>query len=247
MLTNGTRLGPYEIVSSLGAGGMGEVYRARDPRLGRDVALKVLPTQLSGVPQAHERFKREAEAVAALQHPNICTIHDVGETADGHAFLVMELHQGESLHERLTKGPLEIPALLDVALALADALEAAHGAGIVHRDIKPGNIFVTARGPKIRDFGLAKADMAPATDASIQETRPARALLTGPGSTVGTVAYMSPEQLRGESVDARSDLFSFGLVLYEMATGRPAFTGATRSEERRVGKGCRSQRALAAC
>src|SRR5262245_47428620 len=152
MLTNGTRLGPYEIVSSLGAGGMGEVYRARDPRLGRDVALKVLPAQLNDVPQARERFKREAEAVAALQHPNICTIHDIGETADGRAFLVMELLQGESLHERVAKGAFDIPALIDAAIALADALEAAHGAGIVHRDLKPANIFLTARGPKILDF-----------------------------------------------------------------------------------------------
>ena len=227
MLTTGTRLGPYEIVSSIGAGGMGEVYRARDGRLGRDVAVKVLPATLNDVPQARERFRREAEAVAALQHPNICTVHDVGETSDGQAFLVMEFLQGEPLNERLSRGPLELPLLVDVASALADALDAAHGAGIVHRDIKPANIFLTPRGPKILDFGLAKAAALETPADSIQETRPAPALITDPGSTVGTIAYMSPEQLRGESIDARSDLFSFGLVLYEMATGRPAFAGAT--------------------
>jgi serine/threonine protein kinase len=206
---------------------MGEVYRARDARLGRDVAVKVLPAGLNDVPQARERFRREAEAVAALQHPNICTVYDVGEATDGQAFLVMELLQGEPLNERLARGPLELPLLVEVASALADALDAAHGAGIVHRDIKPANVFLTARGPKILDFGLAKAAAVETPAQSVQETRPAKALITEPGSTVGTVAYMSPEQLRGEQIDARSDLFSFGLVLYEMAAGRPAFTGAT--------------------
>ena len=157
MLTAGTKLGPYEIVTSLEAGGMGEVYRAHDARLGRDVAVKVLPAQLSESEPARQRFRREAEAVAALQHPNICTVHDVGETTDGQAFLVMELLQGEPLHERLAHGPVELPLLVDAGIALADALDAAHGAGIVHRDIKPANIFLTTRGPKILDFGLAKA------------------------------------------------------------------------------------------
>jgi hypothetical protein len=226
-LSSGTRLGPYEILAAVGAGGMGEVYRARDERLGRDVAIKVLSAQLNESGPARQRFRREAEAVAALQHPNICTVHDVGETADGQAFLVMELLQGEALHERLSRGPLELPLLVEVASALADALDAAHGAGIVHRDIKPANIFLTARGPKILDFGLAKAAAVQTPAQSIQETRPGQALITDPGSTVGTIAYMSPEQLRGESIDARSDLFSFGLVLYEMATGRPAFAGPT--------------------
>ena len=226
-LSAGARLGPYEIVASLGAGGMGEVYKARDARLGRDVALKVLPTQLSDSAQARQRFQREAAAVAALQHPNICTVHDVGETADGQAFLVMELLPGESLHDRLARGPFDVPSLVDTAIALADALESAHAAGIVHRDIKPANIFLAPRGPKILDFGLAKTTPLAAPGVSREDTKPATPMLTDPGSTVGTIAYMSPEQLRGEATDARSDLFSFGLVLYEMATGRPAFGGAT--------------------
>jgi serine/threonine protein kinase len=161
-----------------------------------------------------------------LQHPHICTIHDVGETAEHQEFIVMELLEGETLHQRLTRGPLELSTLVDVGLALADALDAAHAAGIIHRDIKPANIFLTTRGPKMLDFGLAK-DMARAAAASVQPTLSSSARLTDPGATVGTVAYMSPEQLRGEPLDARTDLFSLGLVLYEMATGRPAFSGAT--------------------
>ena len=226
-LSTGQHLGPYEILSAIGAGGMGEVYRARDARLGRDVAVKVLPAQLSDSVQARQRFQREAEAVAALQHPNICTVYDVGETADGHAFLVMELLQGDPLHARLARGPLEIPIVIDTAIALAGALEAAHGAGIIHRDVKPANIFLTAHGPKILDFGLAKAAPLAEPAVSRDATKAASPMLTNPGSTVGTVAYMSPEQLRGDAIDARSDLFSFGLVLYEMGTGRPAFGGAT--------------------
>jgi tetratricopeptide (TPR) repeat protein len=206
---------------------MGEVYQARDARLQRDVAVKVLPAHLTGSPEARERFEREARAVAALQHPNICTIHDVGETDAGQVFLVMELLPGETLQQRLVGGALETAQVLDIGIALADALDAAHGAGIVHRDIKPANIMLTARGPKILDFGLAKAAPAPSAAASLQPTMTAGALLTGPGTTIGTMAYMSPEQLRGDHLDVRTDLFSFGLVLYEMATGRRAFTGAT--------------------
>ena len=222
-MTPGTRLGPYEIAAQIGAGGMGEVYRARDVRLHRDVAIKVLPANLPAASQARERFEREARAIAALQHPNICTIYDVGETDDRLTYLVMELLHGETLQQRLARGSMDGAALIDTALSLADALSDAHGAGVVHRDIKPANIFLTDRGPKILDFGLAKtsagADHAP----SVAQT----ALVTAPGATLGTVAYMSPEQLRGEDVDERSDLFSLGLVLYEMATGRPAFVGAT--------------------
>ena len=214
-------------MSLVGAGGMGEVYKARDARLDRDVAVKVLPAHLTESPLARERFQREARAVAALQHPNICTIHDVGETGDGQAFLVMELLQGETLEHGLTRGPLDATQLIDTGIALADAIEVAHAAGIMHRDIKPANIFLTARGPKILDFGLAKPTTRPAATVSMQDTIAASPLVTDPGSTVGTVAYMSPEQLRGEAIDARTDLFSFGLVLYEMATGKPAFPGPT--------------------
>ena len=225
-LEPGTRLGPYEILSPLGAGGMGEVYRARDTRLERTVAVKVLPSQFTTSVAARERFQREARAVAALQHPNICTIYDVGETDDHQHFIVMELLDGETLHQRLSRGPIDIAQLVDLGIALADALDAAHGHALIHRDIKPANIFLTTRGPKILDFGLAKS-VASARMASLQPTLPAGPVLTDFGSTVGTVAYMSPEQLRGEELDGRSDLFSLGLVLYEMATGRPAFTGAT--------------------
>src|SRR5262245_29972150 len=222
-LAAGTLLGPYEIQSALGAGGMGEVYRARDTRLERLVAIKVLPDGFTASPQTLERFQREARAASALNHPNICTIYDVGADPP---FIAMELLEGETVHERLRRGPMEIAALIDIASALSDALDVAHGKGIVHRDIKPANIFLTPRGPKLLDFGLAKASLQPADAASLQPTM-ASPFVTDPGTAVGTIAYMSPEQLRGEDVDARTDLFSLGLVLYEMATGKPAFAGAT--------------------
>jgi serine/threonine protein kinase/Tol biopolymer transport system component len=216
---------------------MGEVYRARDGRLDRIVAVKVLPPELSSS-QALERFEREAKAIAALNHPNICTIHDVGSAGQSH-FLVMELLDGESLHQRLTRGPLDLASIVETGLALADALAAAHARGLIHRDLKPANIVLTARGPKILDFGLAKAVNQTGTEPSpagvghalhSQElTLSAHSPLTDPGVTVGTIAYMSPEQLRGEALDARTDLFSLGLVLYEMATGRRAFAGATNA------------------
>jgi tRNA A-37 threonylcarbamoyl transferase component Bud32/tetratricopeptide (TPR) repeat protein len=224
MLDPGTRLGPYEIQSVLGAGGMGEVYKARDDRLHREVAIKVMTAELTDSPQARDRFQREARAVAALQHPNICTVYDVGETETGRAFLVMELLQGETLQQRLARERPDISAVIDLGAALADALDAAHRTGIVHRDIKPANIILTERGPKIVDFGLAKS-VTPA--AAAMTTTAAGSPATQPGATVGTLAYMSPEQLRGEELDARTDIFSLGLVLYEVATGRPAFDGAT--------------------
>ncbi len=224
-MQSGTRLGPYEIVTALGAGGMGEVYRARDTRLERDVAIKVLSAHLVDSSDARDRFQREARAVAALQHPNICTIHDVGASADGQAFLVMELLQGETLQQRLKRGPFDLAACLDAAIALVDAIDTAHRAGIIHRDIKPANILLTERGPKILDFGLAKALTSTGWHASPSMTTVAGDIGTAPGATVGTIGYMSPEQLRGEDVDVRSDLFSFGLVLYEMATGSAAFGG----------------------
>jgi serine/threonine protein kinase len=221
-LVPGTRFGPYELMAALGAGGMGEVYTARDTRLDRTVAIKVLPTHLSSDSDARARFDREARAIAGLNHPNICTLYDVGVTDAGAAYLVMELLEGETLQERLVRGPIEVNALVDHGLALADALDAAHSRGIIHRDLKPANIFLTSRGgTKILDFGLAKA-----VDALDDTTRQADAL-TGMGTTVGTVAYMSPEQLRAEPLDGRTDLFSLGLVLYEMATGQRAFSGTT--------------------
>ena len=222
-LARGTRLGAYEVLGSLGAGGMGEVYEARDTRLDRSVAIKVLPAELARDAGARARFDREARAIAALNHPNICALHDVGD-AEGHDFLVMERLEGETLQERLQRGALPIEQLLDYGIALADALDAAHARGLIHRDLKPANIFLTTRGVvKILDFGLAKslAD----TDADL--TRGVTDALTVTGTTLGTVAYMSPEQLRAEPLDVRTDLFSLGLVLYEMATGQRAFTGST--------------------
>jgi serine/threonine protein kinase len=220
----GDHVGPYEILAVIGAGGMGQVYRARDPRLGRDVAIKVLPSNVADDVNRQRRFKYEARVVGSLNHPNILAVYDVGRHEDV-PFMVTELLDGESLQQRLGRGPLEIGFLVDSAIALADGLDAAHRRGIVHRDIKPANIFLTARGPKILDFGLAK-EFSPVASPSTQPTR-SSGHLTGLGVAVGTVAYMSPEQLRGAEIDSRSDLFSFGVVLYEMATGRPAFPGAT--------------------
>src|SRR5262245_28970362 len=226
-LAQGSRLGPYEIVSLLGAGGMGEVYRARDTRLQREVAIKVIGAGVAGDPSMRERLLREARAASALNHPHICTVHDVGDS-EGRPFIAMEWIDGESLADRLTRqnGPLALEDVLRLAAQMADALEVAHASGIVHRDLKPANLFITRRGDaKILDFGLAKRLLAAAAHADV--TVASARHLTGAGDVVGTVAYMAPEQARGETVDARSDLFSLGVVMYEMATGRQAFAGPT--------------------
>src|SRR5262245_36024347 len=204
----GTRLGPYEIVSGIGAGGMGEVYRARDTRLEREVAVKLLSRELTSSQIARERFQREARTIAALHHPHICSIYDVGETHEHQAFIVMEFLQGETLEERLRKGPFALPVLLETAIALADALAAAHAAGIVHRDLKPANVFLTAWGPKLLDFGIAKTAPPVVGANSVTQTDAAPTMLTAEGAAVGTLAYMAPEQLRGDDVDARTDVFS---------------------------------------
>ena len=231
----GTRLGPYEIVSPIGAGGMGEVWRARDTRLDRSVAIKVLPRDLAGNAQFRMRFEREAKAISQLNHPNICTLHDVGEE-QGTSYLVMELLEGESLADRLARGPLPLSEVLRYGIHIADGLDRAHRAGIVHRDLKPGNIMITRSGAKLLDFGLAKS-----SGAHVVEPPPAdgetelrvgtsnRAPLTAEGTIIGTFQYMAPEQLEGVPADARTDIFALGAVLYEMATGRRAFEGKTRT------------------
>ena len=225
-LTSGTKLGPYEIQAALGAGGMGEVYRARDTRLGRDVAIKVLPSHLSSDPDLKARFEREAKAISALSHPHICHLYDIG-SQDGTDFLVMELLEGETLADRLPKGPLPLKLALQYGLEIAEALEKAHAHGIVHRDLKPGNIMLTKSGAKLLDFGLAKAAHGVATLASGSMATMSKPL-TVEGTIVGTFQYMAPEQVQGREADARSDLFALGAVLYEMITGRRAFAGKSQ-------------------
>src|SRR6202521_3427733 len=222
------RLGPYEILSAIGAGGMGEVYRAKDTRLDRIVAIKVLPSHLADRAELHERFEREAKAISSLNHPHICTLHDVGHQ-DGIDYLVMEYVEGETLAARLTKGPLPLDQVLQYAIEIADALDKAHRKGVTHRDLKPGNIMLTKAGTKLLDFGLAKLqqDAAPATPLS--ELPTAKDALTAQGTIVGTLQYMAPEQLEGKEVDARTDIFAFGAVVYEMATGKKAFEGKSQA------------------
>jgi eukaryotic-like serine/threonine-protein kinase len=226
-LTSGTRLGPYEIVCPLGEGGMGEVYRARDTRLDRNVAIKILPAQFSSDPVRRQRFEREAKTISSLNHPHICVLHDVGHQ-DGIDFLVMECVEGETLAKRLERGPLPIDQVLKYGAQIADALDRAHRSGITHRDLKPGNIMLTAMGAKLLDFGLAKfaaQDIRGATPSAIAtQTTP----MTAEGTIIGTFRYMSPEQVEGKELDGRSDIFSLGSVLYEMLTGQPAFPGKSQ-------------------
>ena len=224
-LTNGTKLGPYEIVAPLGAGGMGVVYRARDTRLERTVAIKILPPHLSNDPKLRQRFEHEAKTISSLNHPHICTLYDVGQQ-DGIDFLVMEYLEGETLAARLAKGPLPLDQVLKYGVQIADALDKANRNGVVHRDVKPGNIMLTKSGVKLLDFGLAKAAVPLSTGATLTAAATRAAPVTQAGTIVGTFQYMSPEQVEGkEEVDGRSDIFSFGAVLYEMVTGRRAFQG----------------------
>ncbi|MGH9391498.1 MAG: serine/threonine-protein kinase, partial [Vicinamibacteria bacterium] len=232
-LAVGTRLGPYEILSPLGAGGMGEVYKARDTRLERTVAIKVLPQRLSSSPEMRQRFEREARAISQLSHPHICALYDVG-SHEGVEYLVMELLEGETLAARLVKGPLPVEQTLKFGVEIADALGKAHRQGIVHRDLKPGNVMLTKSGVKLLDFGLAKALPSPPGRGQ-GEGRPSLPTMAGAqnltqeGTILGTFQYMAPEQLEGGEADTRADLWALGCVLYEMATGKRAFSGTTQA------------------
>src|SRR5467141_63327 len=220
----GRRLGPYEILSSIGAGGMGEVYKARDTRLDRIVAIKILPTHLADRSELRKRFELEARTIASLNHPHICTLYDIGHQ-DGTDFLVMEYLEGETLAQRLLKGPLPLEQVLQYAIEIADALDKAHRKGVTHRDLKPGNIMLTKSGAKLLDFGLAKLkhDAAPATPLSQLPT--ADDAITAQGTILGTLQYMAPAQLEATEAGARTGIFAFGAVVFELATGKKALEG----------------------
>src|SRR5262245_5222899 len=223
-LSVGTHLGAYELRSVVGKGGMGEVYRARDTRLGRDVAIKVLSDAFASDDGRRQRFKREARAISSLNHPHICSLFDVG-SQDGADYLVMELIEGESLDQRLLHGPLAPREALQRAIEIADALGVAHRVGIVHRDLKPANVMLTVTGAKLLDFGVAMVSSSSLSTSGVTETAP----LTEEGSLVGTLTYMAPEQIEGRDVDARTDIFALGALLYEMVTGKRAFDGHSRA------------------
>ena len=227
-LSAGTRLGPYEVLSPLGAGGMGEVYKARDTRLERTVAVKVLPQHLSASPEVRQRFEREAKTISQLSHPHICALYDVGNQ-DGFEYLVMEYLEGETLADRVVKGPLPLEQTLRYGIEIADALDKAHRQGIVHRDLKPGNVMLTKSGVKLLDFGLAKVFQPEPTVESLTSAPTAAKEVTREGTILGTLSYMAPEQLEGKRVDARADIFALGATLYEMATGRKAFSGESQA------------------
>src|SRR3984893_10113232 len=216
-LSPGVRLGPYEILDAIGAGGMGEVYRARDTRLERTVAVKILPPHLSCDPIRKQRFEREAKTISSLNHPHICVLYDVGQQ-DGIDYLVMECVEGETLAKRLEKGALPLEQVLRFGMQVADALDKAHRSGVVHRDLKPGNIMLTPTGAKLLDFGLAKP-VAPLVTGATLSVATQNSPVTEQGTIVGTFQYMSPEQIEGKELDGRSDIFSLGAVLYEMLTG----------------------------
>ena len=226
-LSPGDKLGPYEILALIGAGGMGEVFKARDTRLDRVVALKVLPSELSSNPERRQRLEREARAISRLSHPHICTLYDIGHQ-DGVDFLVMEYVEGETLEQRLQRGVPRTEQVLEFAIQISDALDKAHRQGVIHRDLKPGNIMLTKSGAKLLDFGLAKLKQEPTADA-LTEMTAEMGKLTTEGTLLGTFQYMSPEQLEGKEADVRTDIFALGAVLYEMATGKPAFTGKTKA------------------
>src|SRR5262249_16681036 len=226
-LPSGSKLGPYEVLAPLGARGMGEVSRARATRLDRPVAIKVLPEHLAQSPDLRQRFEREARAVSGLNHPHICVLHDIGHQ-DGTDYLVLEYLEGESLHGRLDKGPLPLDQALRYATETADALDKAHRSGVVHRDLKPGNVMLTKAGAKLLDFGLAKrAEPVVKGDADLSDIATRSRLLTGKGTLLGTIPYMSPEQIEGREADARTDIWALGCLLYEMVTGQRAFAATS--------------------